>query len=146
MALTDADLIARVLAGDDRNAFGELVRRYQSAVRGLLRKLTGADGALADDLAQETFLRAYRGLQGFRGETQLRAWLFRIAYHAFASDHRARKVVPSGEEPDLDVVAEDDAQPAENLMLRHDLGRAMAHLKPEERAALALTYGEDISH
>jgi RNA polymerase sigma-70 factor (ECF subfamily) len=58
--LTDADLVARVLADDDQHAFGELVRRHQSSVRGLLRQLTRTDIALADDLAQEAFLRAYK--------------------------------------------------------------------------------------
>jgi RNA polymerase sigma-70 factor (ECF subfamily) len=48
--LTDADLVARVLADDDQHAFGELVRRHQSSVRGLLRQLTRTDIALADDL------------------------------------------------------------------------------------------------
>jgi DNA-directed RNA polymerase specialized sigma24 family protein len=65
--LTDADLIARVLVDDDQHAFGELVRRHQSSVRGLLRQLTRTDVELADDLAQETFLRAYKNIGGFRG-------------------------------------------------------------------------------
>jgi RNA polymerase sigma-70 factor (ECF subfamily) len=50
-APSDAELITRVLVGDDRRAFGELVARHQSAVRGLLRRLTGGDLAQADDLA-----------------------------------------------------------------------------------------------
>ena len=59
MELIDADLVARVLVDDDQHAFGELVRRHQSTVRGMLRQLTQTDAALADDLAQETFLRAF---------------------------------------------------------------------------------------
>ena len=62
MELSDSDLIARVLLDDDHHAFGELVKRHQSAVRITLRKLSGGDEALADELAQETFLRAYRSL------------------------------------------------------------------------------------
>src|SRR3954470_21929365 len=68
--LTDADLIARVLVSDDQHAFGELVRRHQSAVRGLLRQLTRTDVALADDLAQEAFVRAYKNIKNFRGEAK----------------------------------------------------------------------------
>jgi len=56
----DAPLIARVVANDDRHAFATLVRRHQSAVRGFLLRLCCGDGALADDVAQETFLRAYQ--------------------------------------------------------------------------------------
>src|SRR6187401_1785100 len=105
MAFTDQELIARVLADDDRNAFAELVRRNQSPVRGLLRKLTGGDHGRADDLAQETFLRAYRALGSFRGETRFSAWLFGIAYRTFLSEQRARRKLPlaetTPEEPEL---------------------------------------------
>jgi RNA polymerase sigma factor (sigma-70 family) len=148
MAFSDADLIARVVANDDRNAFAELVRRHQSAVRGLLRKLSGGDQGRADDLAQETFLRAYRGLAGFSGDSQFSAWLFRIAYRTFLSDLRARKkTAPSAGEPDPDAEGVEVLAPlAETAVLRHDLARAMGQLRPEERAALALTYGQDISH
>ena len=55
MELTDADLVTRVLADDDQHAFGELVRRHQSSVRGLLRQLTRTDIALADDLCAGSF-------------------------------------------------------------------------------------------
>jgi DNA-directed RNA polymerase specialized sigma24 family protein len=68
--LTDADLLARVLVDGDQHAFGELVRRHQSPVRGLLRQLVRADVELADDLAQETFIRAYKHIRSFRGEAK----------------------------------------------------------------------------
>ena len=60
MSFTDADLIARVLLREDQHAFGELVRRHQSLVRGFLMKMIGGDAHLADDLAQETFLKAWK--------------------------------------------------------------------------------------
>ncbi|HEX4620843.1 MAG TPA: sigma factor, partial [Myxococcaceae bacterium] len=58
----DAELIARVLLDDDREAFDQLVRRHEGTVRGLLRRASGGDQALAEDLTQEAFLRAYSGL------------------------------------------------------------------------------------
>ena len=64
--VSDGQLIARCLVGDDRHAFAELVRRHQSAVRACLRKLTAGNHALADDLAQDTFLLAWRNLKSFR--------------------------------------------------------------------------------
>src|SRR5438093_11522729 len=88
--LTDADLVARVLVDDDQHAFGELVRRHQSAVRGLLRQLTRTDIALADDLAQETFIRAYKNIRSFRGEARFSTWLYRIAYNCFREAARRR--------------------------------------------------------
>ena len=75
MELTDADLLARVIVDGDQHAFGELVRRHQSPVRGLLRQLVRADVELADDLAQETFIRAYKNIRSFRGEAKFSTWL-----------------------------------------------------------------------
>ena len=139
--MSEAALIARVLADDDRHAYGELVRRYQSAVRGTLRRLTSGDHAWADDLAQDTFLKAHRGLGQYRGGARLGAWLMRIAYHAYVSDARAR---PIGE-PTIDDVLEGEA-PADDVLLRADLERAMECLSAPQRAALALTFGQDVSH
>ena len=90
-ALSDGELIARVLVQDDRHAFGELVRRHQSAVRACLRKLTAGNHALADDLAQETFLLAYRNLRSFRQQAKFSTWLYRIAYNAFLAERRKIK-------------------------------------------------------
>src|SRR5512137_1411145 len=89
--VTDALLIARVLVQDDRHAFSELVRRYQSGVRATLRRLTAGNHALADDLAQETFMLAYRNLKSFRQEARFSTWLYRIATNAFLADARKRK-------------------------------------------------------
>ena len=136
---SEADLVARVLAEDDRRAFAELVRRHQSAVRTVLRRLCAGDAARADDLAQETFLKAYRKLASWRGEGRLSTWLYRIAYHLWASDARR---LP---EP-LAPAAEDVRTPADAAHARVDLARAFGVLRAEERAALALAYGEEATH
>jgi len=137
--ISDAELVARVLAEDDRRAFAELVRRHQSAVRTVLRRLCAGDGARADDLAQETFLRAYRKLASWRGEGKLSTWLYRIAYHLWASQARLA--------PEPRVSSPDEvAPPAEAAHARVDLARAFAVLREEERVALALAYGEEASH
>ena len=57
----------------------------------MLRQLTQIDVALADDLAQETFLRAYKNIRSFRGEARFSTWLYRIAYNCFREDARRRK-------------------------------------------------------
>ena len=114
--LTDAELIARVVVHDDRHAFSELVRRHQSAVRATLRRLTAGNHALADDLAQETFMLAYRNLKSFRQEAQFSTWLYRIATNAFLADARKRKEELLGDR-DADV-ADDDGD--------DDAGRAPA--------------------
>lgn len=142
-AVSDAQLIARVLIQEDRHAFGELVRRHQSAVRACLRKLTSGNHALADDLAQETFLLAYRNLKSFRQEAKFSTWLYRIAYNAFLAEARKRKEVQLPEDEDAD----DTATPvARTAALSVDLERAMAKLSDAERAAIVQCYHNDLSH
>jgi RNA polymerase sigma factor (sigma-70 family) len=143
VAFTDADLIARVLVADDRNAFGELVRRHQSQVRALLGKLTGGERALADDLAQECFLRAYRGLKGFRGSARFSTWLCQIAYNLFLTEAgraKARAEAPEANAPDAGTSREASA------LFRRDLEVAMRDLNDDERAAIAVAFGQDLSH
>jgi len=141
--LTDADLVARVIVDDDQHAFGELVRRHQSSVRGLLRQLTRADIALADDLAQEAFLRAYKNIRRFRGEAKFSTWLYRIAYNCFREEARRRK----------ELVGIDEAQWQSRLDpqttdpgLRHDLMHALSLLPLHERTAVLLCCRNGLSH
>jgi RNA polymerase sigma factor (sigma-70 family) len=141
--LTDANLVARVIVEDDQHAFGELVRRYQSSVRGLLRQLTRTDFALADDLAQEAFLRAYKNIRHFRGEAKFSTWLYRIAYNCFREDARRRKelvgIDEAQRETELDPLAADPA-------LRHDIMYALSLLPLHERSAILLCCQNGLSH
>jgi RNA polymerase sigma factor (sigma-70 family) len=139
MPPSDTELVARVLAEDDRRAFAELVRRHQSSVRGLLRRLAAGDSALADDLAQQVFMTAWKKLGSWRGGAKLSTWLYRIAWNSWAS--QARRAPPVEPPPPEPVRATDDA-----VLDRRDLSRALAQLRPEERAALAVTYGQDLTH
>lgn len=138
---SDAALVARAMDGD-RRAYGELVRRHQSALRTLLRRLCAGDAARADDLAQEAFLRAHAKLATYRGEARFGTWLHRVAWNVFASEARRR---PPAQEAAAPPPAALDAGHA-RAEARVDLDRAFAVLRPEERAALALAYGEDLSH
>jgi RNA polymerase sigma factor (sigma-70 family) len=141
--LTDADLVARVLVDDDQHAFGELVRRHQSSVRGLLRQLTRTDIALADDLSQETFLRAYKNIRSFRGEARFSTWLYRIAYNCFRENARRRKELVGIDEEQLQ--SEHDPQVADPA-LRHDLMYALSLLPLHERSAIVLCCQNGLSH
>ena len=143
MELSDADLIARVLADDDQHAFSELVRRHQSAVRGLLRQLTRTDVSLADDLAQETFIRVYKNIRSFRGEARFSTWLYRIAYNCFREDARKRKELVGVDEELLQ--AEHDTQTVDPG-LRHDLMHALNLLPLHERTAVVLCCQNGLSH
>ena len=143
MELTDADLIARVLVDDDQHAFGELVRRHQSSVRGLLRQLTRGDVQLSDDLAQNAFLRAYKNIRSFRGEAKFSTWLYRIAYNCFREDARKRKELVGINEEQWQ--AEHDPQTIDPG-LRHDLMYALGLLTLHERSAVLLCCQNGLSH
>jgi RNA polymerase sigma-70 factor (ECF subfamily) len=143
VALTDADLVARVLVNDDHHAFGELVRNHQSSVRGLLRQLVRTDVTLADDLAQETFLRAYKNLRSFRGEARFSTWLYRIAYNCFREEARKRKELVGIDEAQLE--GQHDPQTVDPA-LRHDLNHALQLLPLHERTAILLCCQNGLSH
>jgi RNA polymerase sigma factor (sigma-70 family) len=141
--LSDSDLIARVLLGDDHHAFGELVKRHQSAVRAALRKLTAGNETLADELAQETFLKAYRALGKFRGEAKFSTWLYRIAYNVFQSDVRAAK---PHEEFNEAAHTEPQAPATQAVDWQHDLDAALSQLSEKERVAVTLCYTSGLTH
>jgi RNA polymerase sigma factor (sigma-70 family) len=154
-SVTDAQLIARVIVHDDRHAFSELVRRHQSAVRATLRRLTAGNHALADDLAQETFMLAYRNLKSFRQEARFSTWLYRIATNAFLAEARKRKEELLGDrDPDVAGDGGGEASGADEgagdatrgATLRLDMERAMAVLSENERAAIVQCYHNDLSH
>ena len=154
--VSDAQLIARAMVTDDRHAFAELVRRHQSGVRACLRKLTAGNHALADDLAQETFILAWRNLKSFRQEARFSTWLYRIATNCWLGDARKRKEELLGDR--TDAVADDDgdgpasdegalqADHARASSLKLDLERAMRVLSDAERAAIVQCYHNDLSH
>jgi RNA polymerase sigma-70 factor (ECF subfamily) len=154
-ALDDAQLIARVVVHDDRHAFSELVRRHQSTVRATLRRLTAGNHALADDLAQETFMLAYRNLKSFRQEARFSTWLYRIATNAFLAHARKRKEELLGDR-DAEVTGDEDGDaprfdaaapdPARAATLRIDMDRALGVLSESERAAIVQCYHNDLSH
>jgi RNA polymerase sigma factor (sigma-70 family) len=141
--LTDADLVARVIVDEDQHAFSELVRRHQSSVRGLLRQLTRTDLALADDLAQDAFLRAHKHIRSFRGEARFSTWLYRIAYNVFREDARRRKELVGIDEEQLQSAQ--DPQTVDPG-LRHDLMHALNLLPLHERTAVLLCCQNGLSH
>lgn len=153
--VSDAQLIARCLVGDDRHAFTELVKRHQSAVRACLRKLTAGNHALADDLAQETFVLAWRNLKSFRQEARFSTWLYRIATNCWLMHARKRQEELLGDRDatlaDLETdtmshLSETVSDHARSASLKLDLERAMGMLSAPERAALVQCYHNDLSH
>jgi RNA polymerase sigma-70 factor (ECF subfamily) len=147
----DETLVAEAARGN-REAFDELVRRYQSRMFQLVRILTSGD-AEAEDLVQDTFVRAYRAVGRFRGDSTFRTWLHRIAVNVVRS-HAARRTI-RGDRP-LDgargtrletsrddeeaaiarVAADDDLENA--VVRRRMIDQALARLPPELRLLITL--------
>src|ERR1700712_999011 len=90
---TDRELVERWRGGDER-AFQELVDRHKDLVYALIRRAV-ADESRAEALAQEVFLRVYRGLPYFRGEASVSTWIYRIVAHAFVEE-ATRRPAPAG--------------------------------------------------
>lgn len=149
----DAALVRRVQLQADRQAFALLVRRHQGRVRSLLRRLTGGREAWADELAQETFLQAWRALPGFRGEAGFATWLYRLASNEFLQqqrrgDQRLQARSTPWEDPadDADPSAADAQGVVAQEGLRQDLQRALEGLGEAERLALLLCDVAGCSH
>ncbi|MGN2247733.1 sigma-70 family RNA polymerase sigma factor [Frateuria sp. GZRR35] len=136
----EAAWIRQVVLHDDHHAFAQLVRLHQSAVRGFLSRLTRNDVERVEDLAQETFLRAYRHLAGFQGRGRLLSWLFRIAWQAFVAQQREL-----ARQPMLNQALE-PVDPRPDLIGKLTLDRLLDTLREDERAALLLHYRHDLSH
>lgn len=139
----DHALVARVLLTDDRRAFEQLMRRHQGMVRAQLRRLLHGDNAKADDLAQETFLLAWRKLHQFRGEARFSTWLYRIAYTCFLQARRKR----SSAAGDIDGDTPDPrTSPRDAVELRLDVERAMRRLSATEQDVLLHVVQLGLSH
>ncbi len=145
-APSDAELIVAVLERDDRQAFARLVERHQSKVRTVLRRLTKGDHALADDLAQETFVLAWRNLRHFRFEARFSTWIYRIAFNAWQSEARKKREIAMDIDEDAPLAGSESFEEMPDIVSRMDLERAMACLSDGERAAIAACYYADLSH
>lgn len=130
------ELLVAEAAKGNRDAFDELVRRYQSRIFSLARILTGGD-VEAEDLVQETFVRAFRAVPRFRGESTFRTWLHRIAVNVIKS-HLARR----GRHVEIQCVTERDDEGEsmlERLPSNEDLEATIVRRQLIDRALATLS-------
>jgi len=147
----DGEAIARTLSGDLR-AFEHVVARHERAVYTLLHRMTGS-AEDAEDLAQETFLKAYRALAQFDRKRPFRPWILRIAAnaaHQHARRHRRVLVVSLDDEfgEPIDIADDRAAVPGDDLARMQDanlLARAVAELRGESAALFHLHYREELA-
>ncbi len=146
--LADEQLVARARQGDE-DAFGELVQRHSRRVFTLLARLLG-DRTAAEDVAQETFVRAWRGLASFRGEAKFSTWIHRIAVNEanrMLAREARRELLPYEDVmqsvPDLSA---DVPAGAEGRERREQLEQFLAELPGHYRAAVVLRDVEGLTN
>ena len=146
MIRTDEELVARATAGDV-DSFNQLVSRWERTIYALAYRTLGREED-ARDVVQEAFLRAYRGLRGFKGEAKFSSWLYRITLNLCRDWIRRERRAPVVQPPEgVDAVDLADSQAAptesvEELVARREMSRAvsraMAELPEEQRTAILL--------
>ena len=143
---SDEELVARATAGD-HDAFNQLVKRWERPIYALAYRTLGRDEE-ARDVVQDAFLRAYRGLKGFKGEAKFSSWLYRITLNLCRDWMRKERRAPVTQTPEgVDPIDLADQQAAptesvEDLVARREMSAAvqlaMADLPEEQRTAIML--------
>ena len=145
-APADAELV-RLAQRGSREAFDEIVRRHQRQVYQLCYRFAG-NHEDASDLAQDVFVRAYRALNGFKGQSALATWLYRIGVNV-CLNRRALKTLPVGPMPQQEP-PDAEAEPADGAVMRGERARevraAIARLPKKQRATLILRTYHDLPH
>ena len=132
-------LISQCVLFDDRDAFGMLVEAYQPEIRRFFLSLTMGDRQLSEDLAQETFIKAYTNIRSFKGLSKFGTWLYRIGYNEFYT-YKSRQREDAYE----DVIQPDEpSYPVETADAAMDVKECMKMLNDIERTVITLFYLED---
>src|SRR6187431_1069921 len=128
MVATDEELVARTVAGD-ADSFNQLILRWERPIYALAYRVIGRDED-ARDVCQETFLRAFRALPGFKGQAKFSSWLYRIALNLCRDWIRRQRRTPIVDMPEgVDLIAlaaaAEPSESIEDLVARKDLSRAV---------------------
>ncbi len=144
----DRDLVAAAARGEVP-AFEALYRRHAGRVHGVIARLVGGQGARAEDLTQEAFVRAWQALPAFRFESAFSTWLHRLAVNTALMDLRSRRSRPqdegAGDDEVFELLGSTDSA-GHTTALSMDLERAVASLPPRARAVLVLYDVEGWKH
>jgi len=138
----ESKLVERVQRDNDHHAFEQLMRQNQSPIRQFLRRLTLQNQAISDELAQDTFLKAFVHIKTYRGEGKFLSWLFKIAYQQFVSSSRKKT-----EQTNVEVEDKaDDGEFEHRIVAEKTVKNLLVHLKTDERAILLLHFSHDLTH
>ena len=133
-SISDITLVTQVTVFHNKQAFNRLVVKYQSPIRRFFIGQTGGDEQLSDDLAQDTFIKAYTNISSFRGLSNFSTWLFRIAYNVFYDYTRSHKMTE-----DIDTKSVSGLQnKSTSISEKIDINEAMKILNDNERTCITL--------
>lgn len=145
VGLTDEELVTRSVGGDTES-FNQLIKRWEKPIYALAYRTIGREDD-ARDVVQETFLRAFRGLGGFKGQAKFSSWLYRIALNLCRDWMRRQRRAPVVLAPDgvdlVELAGEGEGvESLDDAVARKDLSQAVARamklLPEEQRAAIVL--------
>ena len=131
-------LVSRVALLGDMKAFSQLVEAYQSPIRRFLLNMTGGDEELSNDLAQDTFVKAWLNIGSFRAAAKFSTWLYRIACNTFYDHARTKKHTI-----DIQILSNQLTALTPDKDFGIDFEQALTTLKEDERTAILLFYMED---
>jgi RNA polymerase sigma-70 factor (ECF subfamily) len=134
MSSEDLSLVTQVAVFHNKRAYDKLVMKYQSPIRRFFLSQTLGDVQLSEDLAQDTFIKAYTNLSQFKGISGFSTWLYRIAYNVLYDYTRSRKLMEDIDQP---VVMKRNSQQSD-MGLKMDLIEALSVLSPAERTCVNL--------
>lgn len=139
---SDLSLLTQVTVFHNRRAFDKLVVKYQAPIRRFFLNQTGGDSQLSDDLAQDTFVKAYLNISQFRGASSFSTWLYRIAYNVFydyCRKMRNEKLEMSDVNTEMkNVDTNHSSFLTTHSSLKMDIYAALSLLKPDERTCITL--------
>ena len=140
--LNDVSLVAQVVVFKNTTAFDQLVKKYQSQIRRFFLNQTCGDSELSDDLAQDTFIKAYTNIASFKNLSSFSTWLYRIAYNIFYDYIRSQKETSDLDSREIDNIHYTEQ---ENMGKKMDVYESLKVLKDVERTCITLFYMEDVS-
>ena len=141
---SDEALARRVALLRDEPAFAALLLRHETRGLQQLKRLS-RDAALAEDLCQETFLRAWNNMHSFKGTGRFGAWLAKLAHRSFLMHYRYQKRRPATAVADVETHPEVANGTVDHQDETPDLEKLLAVVDPEDRRLLALAYAQGLS-
>jgi RNA polymerase sigma factor (sigma-70 family) len=149
-AMTDQELVRLFHEGETRGAFTVLVERYQKRIYFAARKMVLGDHDEADEIAQETFVKAYDALKNFRGEAQVYTWLYRIMMNSVIQRSRKKKTRPMIDVTDFtDILESPETNPHEQMQRSETtrlIEEAIEKLPPKQQRVFIMRFYEELPY